>query len=184
VPVERSELALCNVRDFDGAGPTVESLRPGYHLQGGLLRAVAQLRPLAYTAARGRHGRALDRREPQSPHRRLDFSHASEELEKRHLGRGWKNGTWDAGKGGRERGKDYNHSTFCDLVITGLMGLRPRSDDVLRVNPLTPDNWSWFCLDNVLYGRGKGFRVLVDGRTVASSPKPGLLTATLPNDQE
>ena len=112
----------------------------------------------------------------------------------------WKNGTWDAGKGGRERGKDYNHSTFCDLVITGLMGLRPRPDDVLRVNPLTPDNWPWFCLDNVLYrgrvvtilwdqtgrkyGRGKGFRVLVDGRTVASSPKPGLLTATLPNDQE
>jgi len=108
----------------------------------------------------------------------------------------WKNGTWDAGKGGRERGKDYNHSTFCDLVITGLMGLRPRPDNVLRVNPLTPDNWSWFCLDNVLYrgrvvtilwdetggkyGRGKGFRVLVDGRTVASSPKPGLLTATLP----
>ncbi len=24
-----------------------------------------------------------------------------------------------------ERGKDYNHSTFCDLVITGLAGLRP-----------------------------------------------------------
>ncbi len=40
----------------------------------------------------------------------------------------WKNGTWDAGKGGEERGKDYNHSTFCDLVITGLVGLRPRAD--------------------------------------------------------
>ena len=31
----------------------------------------------------------------------------------------WKNGMWDASKGGVERGKDYNHSTFCDLVITG-----------------------------------------------------------------
>ena len=25
-------------------------------------------------------------------------------------------------KGGRERGKDYNHSTFVDLVISGLIG--------------------------------------------------------------
>ena len=37
----------------------------------------------------------------------------------------WKNGTWDPGKGGVERGKDYNHSTYCDLIITGLVGLRP-----------------------------------------------------------
>ncbi len=36
----------------------------------------------------------------------------------------WQNGTWSAEKGGVERGKDYNHSTFCDLVITGLVGLR------------------------------------------------------------
>ncbi len=38
----------------------------------------------------------------------------------------WKNGAWDSEKGGVERGKDYNHSTFCDLVISGLIGLRPR----------------------------------------------------------
>ena len=25
-------------------------------------------------------------------------------------------------KGGKERGKDYNHSTFCDLIINGLIG--------------------------------------------------------------
>ena len=25
-------------------------------------------------------------------------------------------------KGGRERGKDYNHSTFVDLIISGLIG--------------------------------------------------------------
>ncbi len=29
-------------------------------------------------------------------------------------------------QGPKERGKDYNHSTFCDLVISGLVGLRPR----------------------------------------------------------
>ncbi len=28
----------------------------------------------------------------------------------------------------RERGKDYNHSTFCDLVVTGLCGFVPDGD--------------------------------------------------------
>lgn len=98
----------------------------------------------------------------------------------------WKNGTWDAGKGGRERGKDYNHSSFCDLIITGLVGLRPRADDVVEVNPLVPEGkWEWFCLDNIpyhgrtltilwdqtgeKYGRGKGLRVFADGREIAHS---------------
>ena len=50
----------------------------------------------------------------------------------------WKNGTWDAGKGGEERGKDYNHSTYCDLVISGLIGLRPRADDTVEIQPADP----------------------------------------------
>ena len=29
---------------------------------------------------------------------------------------------WPINKGGKERGKDYNHSTFCDLIINGLIG--------------------------------------------------------------
>ena len=29
---------------------------------------------------------------------------------------------WPMNKGGKERGKDYNHSTFCDLIINGLIG--------------------------------------------------------------
>jgi len=96
----------------------------------------------------------------------------------------WKNGTWDAGKGGKERGKDYNHSSYCDLVITGLAGLRPRADETVEVNPLLPaDRWDWFCLDNVLYhnriitilwdktgakfGKGKGLFVFADGKQIA-----------------
>ena len=92
----------------------------------------------------------------------------------------WKNGTWDAGKGGKERGKDYNHSSYCDLIITGLIGLRPRADEKIEINPLLPDDtWDWFCLDNVLYhghivtilwdktgkkfNKGKGLSVFVDG---------------------
>ncbi len=110
----------------------------------------------------------------------------------------WKNGTWDAGKGGKERGKDYNHSTYCDLIISGLVGLRPRPDDTVEVNPLVPSGaWDWFCLDNVLYhdriltilwdttgdryGRGKGLRVFADGRQIAQSDSLGRVTGTLPS---
>jgi hypothetical protein len=92
----------------------------------------------------------------------------------------WDNGSWSAGKGGEERGKDYNHSTFCDLIISGLIGVRPQQGNILVVNPLVPQNeWDYFCLDRVKYhnrmltvlydrsgkkyGRGKGFRVFVDG---------------------
>jgi predicted GH43/DUF377 family glycosyl hydrolase len=109
----------------------------------------------------------------------------------------WKNGTWDAGKGGKERGKDYNHSTYCDLIISGLVGLRPRPDETIEVNPLLPaDTWDWFCLDNVLYhgrtvgivwdktgekyGQGKGLRIFADGRQIAQTPSLQRLPASLP----
>ena len=98
----------------------------------------------------------------------------------------WENGTWFDGKGGKERGKDYNHSSYCDLIITGLIGLRPRMDTIVEVNPLVPQNqWDWFCLDNVLYhghiltivwdrdgtkyNMGSGLQVFADGKRIASS---------------
>lgn len=91
-------------------------------------------------------------------------------------------------KGDQERSRYYNHSTFNDLVITGIAGLRPRSDNAIEINPLVPDGeWSWFCLDNVpyhghnltilwdedgsRYNKGKGLRVLVDGNEVGHSDK-------------
>jgi hypothetical protein len=100
----------------------------------------------------------------------------------------WNNGAWSDPKGGKERGKDYNHSSFCDLVVSGLVGLRPRADDIFEVNPLVPEEeWNWFSLDNVAYhshiltivwdrdgsryGKGKGLTVLVDGRAIAHSDK-------------
>lgn len=109
----------------------------------------------------------------------------------------WKNGTWDRGKGGVERGKDYNHSTFCDLVITGLIGLRPRADNIVEVNPLLPpETWDHFCLDNILYhgrsltilwdktgekyGKGKGLRVFADGRQIATRATLGRVTGEPP----
>jgi hypothetical protein len=110
----------------------------------------------------------------------------------------WKDGTWDAGKGGVERGKDYNHSTYCDLIITGLIGLRPRADKMVDVNPLVPpDAWDWFCLDRIpyhgrfltilydhsgkKYGRGAGLRILADGAEIGSSPGLQRITAPLPD---
>lgn len=109
----------------------------------------------------------------------------------------WKNGTWDNGKGGVERGKDYNHSTFCDLIITGLVGLRPQADDRIVVNPLLPaDTWDFFCLDGVpyhgrlltifydktgeRYGKGAGLRLLANGEEIGARHSLGLLTARLP----
>jgi hypothetical protein len=95
------------------------------------------------------------------------------------------------------RGDHYNHSGFTDLVITGLVGLRPRPDDVVEVSPLLPSGtWDWFALDDVGYAgrrltvlwdrtgeryrRGKGLRVLADGQEVAASETLGRVTGRLP----
>jgi hypothetical protein len=84
----------------------------------------------------------------------------------------------------------YNHSTFTDLVINGLVGLRP--GDPLVVNPLVPRTWDYFALENVpyrghnvtvlwdrtgaRYNRGAGLRVFVDGRQVAARAELGPLS--------
>ena len=60
-----------------------------------------------------------------------------------------------------ERGKDYNHSTFCDLVVTGLCGFVPREDGKMEVKPLAPPEWDWWCLDGVRY-QGRDVTILYD----------------------
>ena len=98
----------------------------------------------------------------------------------------WENATWSDKKGGVERGKDYNHSLFCDLVISGLVGLRIGENSV-AVNPLVPDDWAFFCLDNVAcgagtltvlydkdgsrYGRGAGLSLFLNGKLVKKADK-------------
>lgn len=98
----------------------------------------------------------------------------------------WDDGSWSDEKGGVERGKDYNHSAFCDFIISDLVGIRPSMDNILEINPLLPENyWDWFCLDNLMYHRkiltiiwdkfgtkynkGKGFIVWLDGKKVANT---------------
>ena len=91
----------------------------------------------------------------------------------------------------------YNHSTYADLLITGVIGLRPRPDNVVEIHPLLPpDTWDWFCLDGVKYhghmltviwdkdgsryGRGAGLRVLANGKQIANSDKLTRITGKLP----
>ena len=108
----------------------------------------------------------------------------------------WENGTWCEEKGGYERGKDYNHSSYNDLIITGLVGLRPRSDHAVEVNPLIPEGtWDYFCLENISYhgflitilwdktgeryNNEKGLSVFADGKRVAHSPTLSRVTGSL-----
>jgi hypothetical protein len=104
-------------------------------------------------------------------------------------------GDWINGK--NDRSRYYNHSTFADLLITGVVGLRPRADDGVEIFPLLPnETWNWFCLDGVKYhGRtltiiwdkdgsryrlGAGLMVLADGKEIARSQKLAKLTGKLP----
>ena len=96
-----------------------------------------------------------------------------------------------------KRSRFYNHSTFNDLVITGLVGLVPREDNTVEIDPLVPPEcWDWFCLDRVpyhghdltilwdrhgtRYGKGSGLILFVDGKEIAHTEKLERLTAQLP----
>jgi hypothetical protein len=106
-----------------------------------------------------------------------------------------KTGRWINGKTGRSR--YYNHSTFADLVIGGIVGLVPRADNLVEISPLLPDGaWNYLCLDGVnyhghtltiiwdkdgmKYNRGRGLVVLADGKEIAHGDKLAKLTAKLP----
>ncbi len=106
-------------------------------------------------------------------------------------------GSWIPTEGDPPRGKEYNHSTYCDLIISGLVGLRPRPDNIIEVNPLVPEGtWDFFCLDHVLYhgriitivydktgkkyGKGSGLKVFADGLLVAESKSLQRVMGKLP----
>ncbi len=94
------------------------------------------------------------------------------------------------------RGNYYNHSGFADLLITGLIGLRPRADNRIVLNPLLPSGrWSYFAIDALPYHHhtltilwdatgfhyhhGKGFILIIDGKQVATRKDLGHLEYVL-----
>jgi hypothetical protein len=111
----------------------------------------------------------------------------------------WQNGNWSADKGGVERGKDYNHSTFNDTVITGLVGFRPDfTHQFITVRPLIPTGaLDYFCLDDLdyaghrlailwdttgtAYHAGAGLRLYLDGREILHQPPLSPVSVPLPH---
>ncbi|MFT3786522.1 MAG: hypothetical protein QM770_10195 [Tepidisphaeraceae bacterium] len=99
-------------------------------------------------------------------------------------------------KGDNPRSRYYNHSTYADLVIAGLVGLVPREDESIEVDPLVPAGaWDWFCLDDVPYRgrsvsivwdrtgdrfqRGAGLSIFVNDNRIGHRPDLGRLVALL-----
>ncbi|MDX1637925.1 MAG: discoidin domain-containing protein [Balneolaceae bacterium] len=103
-------------------------------------------------------------------------------------------GSWE-GHDDHYHSEHYLHSGFINNVITGLVGLRPQADDHLVLNPLVPDTWDYFALEDVAYHgrtisviwdregtryhRGRGLMLFVDGEKVASSPKLNRMTVKI-----
>jgi hypothetical protein len=91
--------------------------------------------------------------------------------------------------------EDYNHSSFIDNIIAGLLGLRGQADNTLKVNPLVPSTWDYFALENVAYhghtvtvlwdksgqrySQGTGLRVYVDGALDTSRATLGPVTVNV-----
>lgn len=96
---------------------------------------------------------------------------------------------------GLARSPHYFHSGFIDLILSGFVGIRPRADDVLEVNPLADgDSVSFFRAENILYHghdiavqwdtSGEqygtaGLIIIIDGETAASVPDLTRLTVNI-----
>lgn len=61
---------------------------------------------------------------------------------------------------GPERGKDYNHSLYCDLILSGLLGIQIQ-DGIVTAEPLIPDHWNWFRVEN-LFADGRRWQITFD----------------------
>lgn len=107
---------------------------------------------------------------------------------------------------GLPRSHHYNHSTYLDLIVAGLIGLRPRADNLLEVNPLLHDPQSsaadstrpirYFCLEDLIYHghsltvlydldgshyhHGRGLTLFLNGRRIAHADHVQKLTVAIP----
>jgi hypothetical protein len=54
------------------------------------------------------------------------------------------------GDSNKDMGDDYNHSTFIDLILHGLLGIRPQEDGSLVIYPLISESYvKIFAVDHV-----------------------------------
>lgn len=96
---------------------------------------------------------------------------------------------------GNNHSEDYNHSTYNDNVISGLIGIRGQPGNTVVIKPLAPASWDYFALENTpyhghnltvlwdrtggRYGQGAGLQVFVDGSKVASQNSLNALTVNV-----
>jgi hypothetical protein len=92
---------------------------------------------------------------------------------------------------GLARSHHYEHSTYIDLILSGLIGIRPRSDDTFEIAPLLPATNSpihYFALYDLTYHGhnisivydatghhytyGKGLTILIDGKRTTPIATP------------
>lgn len=85
---------------------------------------------------------------------------------------------------GPMRSPHYFHSGFLDLILSRFVGIRPRADDVLEVNPLADGgSVSFFRAERILYSghdiavqcnrdqySTARLSIEIDGEAVASTP--------------
>ena len=80
----------------------------------------------------------------------------------------------------------YLHSSYNNLIISGLCGIRPAEGDTLYINPLIDSTINYFCIsglnyrghkvtvaydkDGTKYNAGKGLIVYVDGKKIPPTP--------------
>ncbi|HEY0797076.1 MAG TPA: discoidin domain-containing protein [Acidisarcina sp.] len=103
---------------------------------------------------------------------------------------------------GLARSHHYNHSTYIDLILSGLIGVRPRADNILEINPLLPIDdtksrpISYFAVqglayhghdvsivydrDGTRYKLGKGLSVFIDHKRRAEASPLGRVLIQLP----
>lgn len=98
-----------------------------------------------------------------------------------------KDQNWPIGKGGYERGKDYNHSAFSDLFIRGYCGIHLSDEGLLTIDPIKDTTLEYFSFEDLPmkgdfisvwydrsgehFGKGVGITVLIDGKHYQSKTK-------------
>jgi F5/8 type C domain/Trehalase len=103
-------------------------------------------------------------------------------------------GSWE-GSDNFNHSEHYFHSGYIDLIITGLMGLRPTDANQVDVDPIFPETWDYCAIDRVPYHghlisiiwdkngshyhRGAGLTIQADGKTVAHSKTLRRLSAPI-----